>query len=264
MALGCSSASAPHPHWQTCHRSRTRPTRAASSDSGSPRQRTAGTCWCGSPGCHRTRPAPSRHTCTTSGWKASPDQASGEASPTGSTSCTWLVGAGSVDNRRPGLPQYLQVKDERPLFDITHVEPDSLFPGQVGSSLDLPQSRHTWLDCQPAAHVVVVGGSLLGQRWPGADQRHVSPQYVPELGQLIQRIPAQPRADGRDPRVVPHLEEQPAALVLGLQRSLLLLRIAHHCAELVDGKWLLVLTHPGLPEQRGPVVGEPDRKRDAR
>src|SRR5215472_11431989 len=208
MALGCSSASAPHPHWQTCHRSRTRPTRAASSDSGSPRQRTAGTCWCGSPGCHRTRPAPSRHTCTTSGWKASPDQASGEASPTGSTSCTWLVGAGSVDNRRPGLPQ----------------------------------SRHTWLDCQPAAHVVVVGGSLLGQRWPGADQRHVSPQYVPELGQLIQRIPAQPRADGRDPRVVPHLEEQPAALVLGLQRSLLLLRIAHHCAELVDGKWLLVLT----------------------
>src|SRR5262252_3616149 len=51
-----------------------------------------------------------------------------------------LVGARAVEHCRPGLPEDLQVEGQRPVFDVTHVKPDRLVPGQVRAPADLPQT----------------------------------------------------------------------------------------------------------------------------
>src|ERR1017187_2049805 len=66
-------------HWPTCRPWPARAMRAAWCFCGSPRRRAADMCSSGSPGCRRTRPAPSRRACTTSGWKAAGEPASGIA-----------------------------------------------------------------------------------------------------------------------------------------------------------------------------------------
>ena len=64
------------------------------------------------------------------------------------------------------------------------------------------------------------GVDLLLDRGARADDRHLPPQHVHEVGQLVEREAAQEGADARDARVVVDLEERPAALHLVLVREL--------------------------------------------
>ena len=60
----------------------------------------------------------------------------------------------------------------------------------------------------------VYWSTCAGSVGPRADQRHLAAQHVQQVGKLIQRGPAQERADARDARVV-RVDRQPRADVLG-------------------------------------------------
>src|SRR5450755_3770181 len=131
----------------------------------------------------------------------------------GAGSIQWLspatgsVRAGSVQYGRACLPQNLQVEDKRPVLHIAQIEPDRLLPGQVGAAVDLPQPGDARLDYQPAPDVVAVPCSLVRQRGPRADQRHVPAHDIDQLRQLVHRPAAEPGTNGRYPRVVADLEK---------------------------------------------------------
>ena len=60
---------------------------------------------------------------------------------------------------------------------------------------------------------------LVGNRWPRADERHVSAQHVPELRQLVEAAVSEKASDRRDPWIVGELED------FGLTRLALAARI---------------------------------------
>ena len=90
---------------------------------------------------------------------------------------------------------------------------------------------------------------LGGHRRPGTDDAHLAGEDVQELGQLVERGPADEAADAGDARVVPHLEDRARGLVLRAQRLEAGLGVDVHAAELEHLERAPVLADPGLAEE---------------
>src|ERR1700691_1314649 len=95
-----------------------------------------------------------------------------------------------------------------------------------------------------------------------ADQRHLAAQHVHELWKLVEREAPQEASHGRETGVVLDLEERPGGLVELLQRSLVLVRVAVHRAELQARERQLpdAGTHRAVEDR--PARGDPHGKRD--
>ena len=65
-----------------------------------------------------------------------------------------------------------------------------------------------------------------------ADERHLSPEHVQDLRQLVERVAAQHAPDGRHARVVLDLEQRARGFVDGLESGLALGRVCVHRPEL--------------------------------
>src|SRR3954447_24659299 len=122
------------------------------------------------------------------------------------------VGAGAAEDRAHGLPEDHQVEGERPVLDVADVDAHRVVPGEVRAAADLPEPGETRLDEEAAVHVVAVLLDLGLQRGAGADQRHVPPQHVDQLRQLVERVAAQQASDARDAGVVLALEQDAVAV----------------------------------------------------
>src|SRR5690606_34879841 len=116
------------------------------------------------------------------------------------------VGALAGQHHPDGPPQDAQVVRQRPVVHVIQIEPHRFVPGQVGAAGDLPQPGDTRLDQQPAPHVPQVVAVVGGQR-PGPDQRHLAPQDVDELRQLVDGAGPQQLAEREDPGIVADLEQ---------------------------------------------------------
>src|SRR6266487_1043554 len=169
-----------------------------------------------------------------------------------------LVSTGPVDDRRPCLPENLQIEGERPVLDVAQIEPDRLLPGQIRPAADLPQAGQARLDREPAPHLAAIARGLLRQCRPGPDQGHIPEQHVDELRKLVERPPAQPPADLSDPGIAADLEEHPARLITHGELRLPGVRTHHHGPELVQGERASIPADPWLPEQDGTAVSHPD------
>ena len=133
----------------------------------------------------------------------------------------------------------LRSSADRPVLDVVEVVLDALLERRVAApAVDLRPAGDAGLHLV-AQHVLrdPVLELLDEERplGPRADDRHVAPQHVPELRQLVEVEPAQPAADRRAARVVVARPDR-AGLVLGA---------LVHRAELVDR---------GTPCRRGPCA----------
>src|SRR6478735_6669984 len=170
------------------------------------------------------------------------------------------VGAAGAEDRADGPAQDRQVLEHRPVVDVEEVEADRLVEAQLAAARDLPQPGHARPDAEAPRHGAVVERHLAGDLRSGADQAHVAAEHVEELGQLVDRVAAHPRAGTGDARVVLHLEEQRALAQLGLQVRDELVGVHDHRPVLQAGELLAVPSDPGLPEEDGAAVVEPDAR----
>src|SRR5579884_2878182 len=119
-----------------------------------------------------------------------------------------------------------QVESQASVLDVPQVELDPLAPGQRRPAVDLGPSGEARLDREAAALSLGVLLDLDGQRGSRADDRHLAPDYVPQVGQLVKRVPPQELPDSGDP-VISFLDGQPGTGELGA---------GDHRAQLVDLK----------------------------
>ena len=75
--------------------------------------------------------------------------------------------------------------------------------------VDLPDARQPRCHVQPLPVPTAAGLGLGARQGAWTDQRHVAPQHVPELRQLVDARPAEESADVRDAGVVLQFEGRP-------------------------------------------------------
>lgn len=161
----------------------------------------------------------------------------------------------SVDHpAEDGLEDDLQIQPKGPIFDVPDVVLDALGDAGVpAEAVDLCPAG----DARPHLvfdHVQGHGlAELLHEIWdlgPRADQAHIAPDHVPQLGQLVQAELAQEGADPGTPVVV---GRGPGG-ILGV--------VHPHAAEFQHREDLLVQAHALLLEQHRARTGQLDRDRD--
>src|SRR3989442_2523068 len=116
------------------------------------------------------------------------------------------VRAVAGNNRSRGQKKDLQIQPERPCRRISQIEADHLVERDTASSVHLPEPGDAGLHFQQAPAVPdIVGLELIrdSRTWP--HQRHLAPQYVKELWELIEAGFPDEAADARQPRVVRQL-----------------------------------------------------------
>src|SRR3979490_64465 len=97
-------------------------------------------------------------------------------------------------------------------------------------------------------HLVVA----LGER-AGAHERHLAPEHVPQLRELVEREAPQDAADARQARVFADLEERTRRLVELFEIGLDLLGVGMHRAELHACAGPLADAAARRAEERGPA-----------
>src|SRR6185295_3122693 len=161
------------------------------------------------------------------------------------------AGAPHVEHRGNGLQENPEILPECPFPDIVDLQPDDLLKvrNEV-SAVDLPGTGNSRLYIEPGVVMLLVKIDLGGQRRAGADQRHVTTQDIPQLGQLIQTGSSQERSQPRDPWVVLDFE-QPEVIVEAASGQVLPqgLRVMHHAPKLGDLEQSATEPYPRLPEE---------------
>src|SRR5450759_1576191 len=109
---------------------------------------------------------------------------------------------GPAQDRRQGPGDDLEVQPEGPSVDVVEVLLHPVVELRAVARAYLPEPGDARLHRQPAAVPRVVVGDLARQRRAWAHKTHLAPQYVPQLGQLIERRSAQETPDTRDPGIV--------------------------------------------------------------
>src|SRR5215471_6738873 len=107
---------------------------------------------------------------------------------------------------RNGLQKDLGIEPQRPAVDVGEVKLHPAVEIEPAAALERPQAGQAGPHTQapPLPRFVLL--HFFRDRWAWSDERHVSAQDVPELGELIETGAAQPAPDRRHARVVGNLE----------------------------------------------------------
>ena len=106
---------------------------------------------------------------------------------------------------------------------------------------------------------------LLEDQRPRADERHLAPDDVDQLRELVDPRAPEEAAETRYTRVVRDLEHPRVVVAVHVEMGdlrLPLLRVDHHRAELVDAERPVAGAHPYLPEEHRPGRVDLDPQRD--
>jgi hypothetical protein len=161
-----------------------------------------------------------------------------------------------ADDCRDGLEQEAQILAEAPVVDVPEVQVHPVLEGDLVPAAHLPDAGEARHHGETTKLPGLVLGDFLGHRRPGADERHVATKHVDELRKLVDAESPQNFPEWRDARVIAHLEDGPALLVLVLERLLQRLGARHHRAELQDVEEATVLAHAQLAVEGRPGRGE--------
>src|SRR5215212_7679437 len=110
------------------------------------------------------------------------------------------VGAAAGEDRHRGAEEDLEVEAERPGADVVEVEADHVVEGDLAAAADLPEAGDPGHRPQPPVLPVLVLVDLGGDRRARADQAHLAPEDVQQLGQLVDAGAADDPPDASDPR----------------------------------------------------------------
>src|SRR5262249_36030133 len=145
---------------------------------------------------------------------------------------------------RNGCQENLHVVPQAPLPDIRQLKLGPVWITDVAAAANHPVAREAGPQGKQQCCTRSVVRNFLGHDGPRADDRHVTPKYIPELGQLIETRLAQHASDGSDPEVTLFGELEVIALVLLPKHRIApqqLLGIGAHGAELVKCEKTFVL-----------------------
>ena len=112
------------------------------------------------------------------------------------------------EHGRDRLGDDRDVRPDRPVLDVGEVEPDEVVELEARAAGDLPEPGHARQHVVARAVPVLEHRVVAERKRPRADEAHLAPQHVHELGQLVDREPAQHAADAGDARIVPDLEQR--------------------------------------------------------
>src|SRR5437762_10105381 len=105
------------------------------------------------------------------------------------------------------------------MMRVVKIQDHHLVKAYMTPSRHLPKPRAAREHVQAAALPRPVKVPLVWEARPWTDKTHVTPDYVPELWQLIERQGAKPSTDARDSRVLRQLVDFGAVLGHGRGRS---------------------------------------------
>ena len=105
--------------------------------------------------------------------------------------------------------------------------------------------------------------AVAGLERTGADQAHLAPEHVDQLGQLVQLHPPQQPPQGRDAGVIADLEQHTAGrLVEGLHLAEPLLRVHRHRPEFQEPEGTPAPAQADLAEEEGAGRSQSNQQRD--
>ena len=157
----------------------------------------------------------------------------------------------------------MEIETQRPRINILEIEAHPFLEGQVVTPADLPETGAAGAHGEAAALPVFIFGDLGGDGGAGAHEGHIAHEDVPQLGQLIERIAAQPAAHGGDARVVLDLEHGAGDFVELFEFSADLLGVGDHGAELDHVEFAAAQGAAPLCKENGAGRGEADGERNA-
>src|SRR5205085_6930508 len=124
--------------------------------------------------------------------------------------------AGSIsgDDGTGCLQKNFHIEPRRTLASIAQIEANHFIKSDSTPSLDLPESSDSRLRLEQAT--AVPWGVSFDFIWHGgtrSDQRHLSAQYIDELGQLIEAGSTQEISHRRDAWIIRQLEDRALASI---------------------------------------------------
>ena len=99
-----------------------------------------------------------------------------------------------------------EVGANRPSF-VTANRNSTWALGNAGGAEDLPVARHAWGEVQAMAVQTANLRVFVDDQRPRSHEAHLSAPYIEELGQLVERRPAQEASHACDPRIIGDLEQ---------------------------------------------------------
>ena len=152
---------------------------------------------------------------------------------------------------------------EGPVVDVIQIEANNLVEIVDGvAAADLPKAGDPRLDADAAAVPVLVLFDFRRRRWAGADQAHLAPEHIPELGQFVETRLAQEMPDRDDAGIVLDLENGPLHLILVHQLLLARLGVDIHGTEFPAFEDATVHADPVLAEKNRAGIVALDGKGD--
>ena len=104
-----------------------------------------------------------------------------------------------------GAGQDMKVQPRRPIANVITIQAHTIAISLPFPAGNLPQTGQARSDSAIQREVQPVGRYLLFHNWPWADQAHLSPQDVPELGKLVETCSPEKPAHAGNARVMPQL-----------------------------------------------------------
>ena len=92
------------------------------------------------------------------------------------------IGTSACEHDTGGLEQDVEVERQGPVLDVEEIHPQGFLILDLAAAVDLPPASDARLDFMSRREEQGIGIDLLGSKSPRADQTHVSPNDVPELG----------------------------------------------------------------------------------
>jgi hypothetical protein len=161
------------------------------------------------------------------------------------------------DDSGNGLQEQFDVQPKILAFDVLHIELNLLRERNVAATTDLPAAGQARDDTKPLAISQGVLCHFLWDRRSGADLRHISPEHVSQLWQLINAKLPDSAANPRDPQVALHFKGN-AALVVRLAQERVIQRLCIDDHRAKFGKWKLAppTSDTWLLEEHWAPIGE--------
>src|SRR5262245_37347390 len=160
-----------------------------------------------------------------------------------------------------GCQKELQVGPHRMVSGVAKIQTHHLVERGAAAACHLPKTGNTRFRLQHATTVpALITCDLVSNGWPWANQRHLSPQHIPELRKLVQARSAEKIPEWRHARVVYDLEHRPlvgsihpACLDIALDVLLMnpVIGVHAHGSELEHHERSAALSHALLPEKYG-------------
>lgn len=160
----------------------------------------------------------------------------------------FFVDAFFAEDLEEGGQEDFHVEPEGSLLDITDVEFEFFFDGEVGTAGDLGQSGDAGLDFEAAFLSGVPFGDLGHVEGARADEGHLAKEDVEELGEFVEGGFAEEAADFGQARIL-------AGLWAGAEG----VGVGAHGAELVEGEGLAAAAGTLLAEDGGAGGIEADK-----